>query len=663
MAIILSLPLLGICGWDLDSIDTNGAVGTFNSITTDSQDRLHVAYFDETNMRLKYAKQEENGWDIKVVDSFTSNYNIDSAIVVGSGNVPYIGYIDGSNIKFAKWNGASWDIKSHYTTTSSSELDMVLINGHEPHIVYTDNYNKALFHVWFDGSQWHYKQVDILAEFENPSLAVDSSGYLHVVYQKIDGARSDLYYAYYDGSRWDDQVLDTRANSCWYPSLALDNNNNPCVAYHRDTYEDQLVFGSGEPGVSWRGDAVFGKTPGSNYFIPRLVFDSEYNPHITYVDYKSGWPSTLFYTCKKDQQWENPEIITAKSGGCHDLAINTDNKLHEIFFNMETYHLIYATPVHEYSIELLAPEGGNLITGEYTVEWNQSESFYVDILFSGDGGENYRILADNLNNSSSYDWDTDGFETIQGKIRVVKSDDPSVFDENEKVFRVDNTPPIKIAAPTITPIGENRYNVRVKWDYAKDPESGVGSYWLTVQEVGNKEYVYDNPPVYFDHHDFVLDHDCEIVAWVKYWNNVHLSNQSDLSEIYSTRKTPDGEDDGEEDDETDVILEEMPDEFIEALADGNAVQLIGGAQGFVNLTDNETVTFMFQAKQSGNIELHVYTLQGDLVYETSKQTDGSIDSMVWEGRNSDYDFVASGIYVAFIKGPGIEEIKKVPIVR
>ncbi len=38
-------------------MDSSGSVGTWNSTAVDSQDRVHISYFDNTNGDLKYAKQ------------------------------------------------------------------------------------------------------------------------------------------------------------------------------------------------------------------------------------------------------------------------------------------------------------------------------------------------------------------------------------------------------------------------------------------------------------------------------------------------------------------------------------------------------------------------------------------------------------------------------
>jgi len=94
-----------------------------------------------------------------------------------------------------------------------------------------------------------------------------------------------------------------------------------------------------------------------------------------------------------------------------------------------------------------------------------------------------------------------------------------------------------------------------------------------------------------------------------------------------------------------------------------SVKIQGGEKGYVNPKKGEVAKIHFQPDGSGTVSVKIYTLRGLLVWEESKSVSGYQDFIEWDGRNKDNDVVASGIYVVYVEGPGIEEKKKVAILK
>lgn len=102
----------------------------------------------------------------------------------------------------------------------------------------------------------------------------------------------------------------------------------------------------------------------------------------------------------------------------------------------------------------------------------------------------------------------------------------------------------------------------------------------------------------------------------------------------------------------------------EGLAENTGqVTIQGGVKGYVNPKKGDTAKIHFKAAGAGNVEVKIYTVRGQLVWETATLTDGSEDVITWACTNTDNSIVVSGIYIVYIKGPGIKETKKIAIIK
>jgi hypothetical protein len=94
----------------------------------------------------------------------------------------------------------------------------------------------------------------------------------------------------------------------------------------------------------------------------------------------------------------------------------------------------------------------------------------------------------------------------------------------------------------------------------------------------------------------------------------------------------------------------------------------GGATILNNVIDptkGETARLSYQLTKSGAVTVTVFTLDGDVVarlVNTSSQAEGD-HSVSWNGRNMAGHSVARGLYFVRIVAPGMDEIRKVLVVR
>ena len=76
--------------WVITTVDSSGTVGYYTSIAIDSNNKVHISYYDNTNADVKYATNASGSWVTTTVDS-TGGY---TSIAIDSNNKVHISYFD-----------------------------------------------------------------------------------------------------------------------------------------------------------------------------------------------------------------------------------------------------------------------------------------------------------------------------------------------------------------------------------------------------------------------------------------------------------------------------------------------------------------------------------------------------------------------------------------
>lgn len=88
--------------YTIDIIGTGGIVGEFSSIALDTNDKVHIAYYDRTNGDLKHATNSSGSWVASIVDS-EGDVGWYCSIAVGPDDKVHISYHDSAtdDLKYA----------------------------------------------------------------------------------------------------------------------------------------------------------------------------------------------------------------------------------------------------------------------------------------------------------------------------------------------------------------------------------------------------------------------------------------------------------------------------------------------------------------------------------------------------------------------------------
>jgi hypothetical protein len=217
---------------------------------------------------------------------------------------------------------------------------------------------------------WALYQVDAYHNFFNltdRSLRFDKNGNPHVVY-----GGKHLYYAWYDGSQWNQTIVDGSPGVGEHAALALDSNNRPRISYY-DAGNRSLKFAYFD-GFSWITQTIdtpnvvmsdlapenlHRMNPGTYDFQPMadpegatglytsITVDNNNEVHISYLDtsYVQGpnTPGALRYAHWDGVSWEVGTLVDGRTptGWYSSIAIAPNNQRPCISYLIEKYDDLY----------------------------------------------------------------------------------------------------------------------------------------------------------------------------------------------------------------------------------------------------------------------------------------------------------------------------------
>lgn len=94
----------------IETVDNSSAnVGNYSSIDVDTNNNVHISYYDVTNTNLKYASRITGTWVPELLDS-AGNVGTYSSIALDSNNKVNISYYDvtNANLKYASKVAGAW---------------------------------------------------------------------------------------------------------------------------------------------------------------------------------------------------------------------------------------------------------------------------------------------------------------------------------------------------------------------------------------------------------------------------------------------------------------------------------------------------------------------------------------------------------------------------
>ena len=183
---------------------------------------------------------------------------------------------------------------------------------------------------------WLTETVDGPKHFSNfysRAIAVDADGYPHIAY-----GEDRLYYAYYDGSNWRYETVDSSSGVGGYASIAIDLSGKVHISYF-DSLNGNLKYATNASG-SWVTTTV-----DKNYFLDgsftSIAVDKSGNVHISYYDTIYG---DLKYATNTSGKWVMVTVDSSGNVGFYtSIALDKSGKIHISYYDETNADLRYAT--------------------------------------------------------------------------------------------------------------------------------------------------------------------------------------------------------------------------------------------------------------------------------------------------------------------------------
>jgi len=221
-----------------------------------------------------------------------------------------------SGVRASDWSFDTVDTYGEYTS-------MVLDSNDRPHISYIDYHNSKLKYAYFDGNRWQTEIVDNVGSMYNTTtLALDTNDRPHITYCTGPSHDLSLKYAHYNNS-WNITVLDTNVDSA---SLSLDLNGRPHITYCIGDFPTRNLKYTHWNDIAWQNETL--ESVGDVGGYTSIVVDSNDRPHIAYSS--GAWDNIkLKYAYYDGNSWHNETADAEGGAGAHSsIALDSNDRPH-----------------------------------------------------------------------------------------------------------------------------------------------------------------------------------------------------------------------------------------------------------------------------------------------------------------------------------------------
>ncbi len=381
--------------------------GGHKSADLDSSGNFHFAYIHEAT--LYHAVRDTRGWNIEEVLSFTNDPTFpgDVVTVIDSDNVIHVAYFnpDTAHLDHAYNYGGAWSfetISSNFGTNVIYKFVSLAVNSQNHVFACYQQKNPIAFELFCsDNSQGSWSQDLVSIESTgssygyHPSIHIDENDHLHLAYVNFENSGSNYVgYAFKDHSTWShhtypitNSVLSTRISNMVITGDGLislffiDQDPDSTVLLPMDL--SNITF----DGFTFNETLV---TTGENSYFDAglnsdIAIDNDGHTHIIYVvEDDSIWRS-LYYSTNTTGRWEHERLSSFSDYSDYvqpSLIIDDNSFIHIVYAEANssgTNYLSNHTGV--WVNELIDP--GYIAVGEYSMKMDSNGKLHIAYLTNG----------------------------------------------------------------------------------------------------------------------------------------------------------------------------------------------------------------------------------------------------------------------------------------
>ena len=303
------LALVMYASWNGTGFSTQKvADGSAYSLILDNNDNPHILYLYSSDVYtglqgLMYASWTGTNWTSQTVDA-NGGYGV---LGLDSFSNPHVAYISQQAVKYASWTGSGWDIQTidNYTTgIEPAMISFALDSNNTAYIMYAYDSTYHDYNTGFDyrsqtiriaksdDSGWNIQNVSLPSPIGSlGNIVIDSKNIPHFTFSHFNFVSAEdkrwkdtLLYASWNGHAWTTQAITTEVDEGMTSDIALDLHDNPHIITSSGIYATLT-------GKTWDiQNAGFSTNKPCS-----MTFDSNGNPHISYIASSPTFVTTLNY--------------------------------------------------------------------------------------------------------------------------------------------------------------------------------------------------------------------------------------------------------------------------------------------------------------------------------------------------------------------------------
>jgi len=274
-----------------------------------------------------------------------------------------------------------------------------------------------------DGTLWNIDSSGY------PSIAVDGAGNVHVVWQDYTngewGTDTEIMYANRTATGWSNATVISDDSTLWnndgsyYPSIAVDSTGNVHVVWQDHTDgewgTDTEIMYANRTAAGWSNATVISDDStlwnnGSSW-NPSIAVDNDGNIHVAWSDYTNGtWgtDSEIMYANRTATGWSNATIISDdrtlwNNGGSvyPSVAVDGAGNVHVVWQDSTDGEWETDTEIMYANRTAAGWSNATVISDDSTL-WNNGDSNYPSVAVDGTG--NVHVVWQDYTDG---EWETD----------------------------------------------------------------------------------------------------------------------------------------------------------------------------------------------------------------------------------------------------------------
>jgi hypothetical protein len=277
-----------------------------NDLAFDKYGVLHFAYYDPTVKNIKYATRSTAGfWSAtETIDKSGNDVGATMSLALDPTGKPSIAYYDNSegDLEYARFDGIAWKRSTLDSLKTTGQFPSLAFqtNGH-PIVAYFRKTSRDLRFSRSDGVSWTRGSVDVEGDVGRfASIAVSKNNTIGAAY--VDTTNGDVKYAQYNSgtNTWTPELVHDTISTAFL-SLAFNNSNQPAISYY-DASPANLEFATKSSGA-WVHSTVAAR--GAVGQFTNLWFDNTNAANIVYYSRKAN---ALYHVWGTAPAWSAAEL-------------------------------------------------------------------------------------------------------------------------------------------------------------------------------------------------------------------------------------------------------------------------------------------------------------------------------------------------------------------